>query len=133
MAARRLAEDKDAGCRAGLFVHARVAESEVKYPSLIYVDVYPTLIYVDVKYPTLIYVDVKYPTLIYVDVSFKALRNDGLGRGQRRRVPRRTFALIYCPRQGCGVGGKISDPNYDLSKIPDCDSLNMQGMKFGCC
>jgi len=46
--------------------------------------------------------------------------------------------------QGCGAGGKISDSN--LSKIsdfgfprfpkfptPNSDSLNIKGMKFGCC
>ena len=44
--------------------------------------------------------------------AFSLLRNNGapfgraaLGRGQRRRVPRR----IVCPRQGCGVGSEIYD------------------------
>ena len=37
------------------------------------------------------------------------------------------FIGCVCPRQGCGVGGKISD----LSRIID-SRLNIKGMKFGC-
>jgi len=39
-------------------------------------------------------------------------------------------AFVWPQNQGCGVGGKISDPNSDLSKISD--SLTQKGMKFGC-
>jgi len=45
-------------------------------------------------------------------------------------IHRNMFSATWT--QDCGVGGKMSDPNSDLSKISDSRFLNTKWMEFGC-
>jgi len=41
-------------------------------------------------------------------------------RGQQLQNALSIWKIVY--KQGCGVGGKMSDSNSDLSKVSDTDS-----------
>ena len=41
-------------------------------------------------------------------------------------------SIFLCFKQGCGVGGKISDTNSDLSKISDFDTYSDFSTKREC-